>query len=123
MAEKLVLPTEHRECHIVAQRRYTCCECGGHIEHLDVYQHIFGRWPGTRRKFFRTCVLCEDAREWLCTGTDWPGADGVYSRYEFRRLRRHLLDFARTGSRGDRFAALRLVVLMNRRRTAAKAKS
>lgn len=97
------LPTEHRECHIVAQRRYTCCECGGHIEALDVYQHISGTWPQTRRKFFRTCVLCEDAREWLCTGTDWQGADGVRGRYEFRRLRRHLLDFARTGSRGGSF--------------------
>lgn len=116
------LPTEHRECHIVAQRRYTCCECGGHIEALDVYQHISGTWPQTRRKFFRTCVLCEDAREWLCTGTDWQGADGVRGRYEFRRLRRHLLDFAKTGTIAHlRFAALRRVVEMNRRRTAAKA--
>lgn len=121
VADDLNLPKDHTECHIVAQRRYICCECGGAIEELDVYHHVSGDWTGHRRSLFRTCLHCEDAREWLCTRTDWPGVSGVPRTFLFRQLRRHLLDQSRTGGREYRFQALRYVVLMNRRRTAARA--
>lgn len=121
MADKLNLPLEHTENHIVAQRRYVCCECGGHIEQLDVYQHFSGRWQDTRQKYFRTCQHCEAIRDWLCNETDWPGIGGVPQTYMFRRLRQHLIDQSRTGDKAFRIRALRFVVEMNRRRTAAKA--
>lgn len=128
MADKLNLPLEHTENHIVAQRRYVCCECGGHIEALDVYQHFSGLWPAERHRssryrFYRTCQHCETIRDWLCNETDWPGIGGVPQTWMFRRLRQHLLDQARTGDRAFRMQALRRVVEMNRRRTAAKASS
>lgn len=121
MADKLNLPLEHTENHIVAQRRYVCCECGGHIEQLDVYQHFSGRWPNVRTRFYRTCQHCEMIRDWLCNETDWPGIGGVPQTYMFRRLRQHLIDQSRTGDKAFRIRALRFVVEMNRRRTAAKA--
>lgn len=121
MTDKLNLPLEHTENHIVAQRRYVCCECGGHIEQLDVYQHFSGRWPNVRTRFYRTCQHCEMIRDWLCNETDWPGVAGVEGTWQFRRLRQHLLDQSRTGDKAFRIRALRFVVEMNRRRTAAKA--
>lgn len=122
MTEKAKMMTDGRAVHIVAQHRFTCCECGGHIEKLDVYQHVSGRWEGDRRnRLFRTCGHCDEIRDWLFNETDFPGAGGVPGTYVFRRLRQHLLDLSRTGDRKYRIPALRRVVEMNRRRAAAKA--
>lgn len=121
MADKLNLPLQHTVNHIVSQRRYVCCECGGHIEQLDVYEHVSGRWPGTRQKMFRTCSHCDEIRDWLLNETDWPGISNVPGTFIFRRLRQHLIQQSRTGDRAFRIPALRRVVEMNRRRTAAKA--
>lgn len=121
MADKLNLPLESSVNYLVAQRRYTCCECGGHIEKLDVYQHVSGRWPNTRNKYFRTCGQCDEVRDWLLNATDWLGIENTPGTYQFRRLRNHLLQQAKDGDRDFRIPALRRVVEMNRRRTAAKA--
>jgi len=122
MTDELNLPVSHRVIHIVSQHRRTCCECGGHIEKLDVYQHVSGHWENARgNKLFRTCGRCDEIRDWLLNETDWPGIRNVPGTFIFRRLRQHLLDLSRTGDRAFRIPALRRVVEMNRRRTAAKA--
>lgn len=121
MTEKVKQMTDGRTVHIVAQRQYTCCECGGRIEKLDVYQHVSGQWEGDRRnRYFRTCAHCDEIRDWLFNETDFPGAHGQKGFYLFRRLRQHLLDLSRTGDRAFRIPALRRVVQMNRRRAAAR---
>lgn len=122
MTEKVQMQVEGRTVHIVAQRQYRCCECGGHIEKLDVYQHVTGKWEGNNRaRMFRTCGRCDEIRDWLFNETDFRGVNGQPGTYLFRRLRQHLLDLSRTGDRAFRIPALRRVVEMNRRRTAAKA--
>lgn len=121
MADKVKMQVEGRAVHIVAQRQYICCECGGRIDQLDVYQHVTGKWEGdNRHRYFRTCGQCDEIRDWLFNETDFPGANGQQGTYLFRRLRQHLVDLSRTGDKRYRIPALRRVVQMNRRRTAVK---
>ncbi len=121
MTEKLNSPIEYTVTHIVAQKRHSCCECRGHIEKLDVYEHYSGRWVNSRQKIFRTCGHCEQIRDWLLNETDWPGIAGTPYTFNFRQLRQHLIQLSRTGDRAFRFRALRCVVEMKRRCDAAKA--
>lgn len=121
MTEKVQMQVEGRTVHIVAQRQYRCCECGGHIEKLDVYQHVTGKWEGDgRARYFRTCGHCDEIRDWLFNETDFPGAGGVAGSFVFRGLRQHLMDLSRTGDKAFRIPAMRRVVQMNRRRTASR---
>ena len=91
---------------------------------MDVYERFAGVWDTNRHlQRFRTCQHCEETRDWLLNETNWLETafldTGV--AFFFEHLRQHLLDQAQHGQRKDRIPALRRVVEMNRRRTAAKA--
>lgn len=101
--------------HHVAHKEHKCCECGGIIAPLDVYERTKGQWDGNR-SIFKVCVPCIEARDWLVNETEWkevfftePGID-----WEFGHLRQHLMDY---GAKGRwHMNAYRYVVRMNWRR-------
>ena len=57
-----MMPSCFREIYRVARKRHKCCECGGIIEPLDVYQYISGVWDGEPESF-KTCTPCVEARD------------------------------------------------------------
>lgn len=104
--------------HVVARKQHQCCECGGIIAPLDVYERVAGTWDGNFSTF-KTCQHCETARDWLLNETDWPGdVDGEGHSHFMEQLSEHLKEQAREGDRKYAFRAYRFVVLMRRRRQA-----
>lgn len=121
MSKKVQHMIEGRTSYIVAQRQYVCCECGGHIKPLDVYQHTSGRWEHSGKvRYFRTCDKCNEIREWLCFETDWQGIEGTPCSWLFRHLRQHLFDQAKNGDPAYRFGALRRAIEMKHRKEKAR---
>lgn len=103
-----------------ARRQHTCCECRATIQPGDVYEYASGVWDGTPDSF-KTCMACIDARNFYegdCDSASFRD-DGAYT---FTQLHQDLLDFAgdcRSGT-GLKFGAYRQVVLLRRRREAAR---
>ena len=111
------LPQVVTVTHHVARNQHQCCECGGIIAPLDVYERTKGNWDGNW-SIFKVCVPCIEARDWLVNETEWkqsfftePGID-----WEFGNLRQHLMDYGAEGDRTKRMDAYRYVVRMNWRR-------
>jgi len=103
--------------HHVARKQHQCCECGGIIEPLDVYERTKGQWDG-EFSVYKVCVPCIEARDWLINETEWkrdfftaPGID-----WYFTKLREHLMDYGLDGDPAKRMNAYRYVVRMNWRR-------
>lgn len=115
--------------HHVARKEHKCYECGGIIEPLDVYERTAGKWDGDF-SVFKVCGHCETARDWLLNETDWleyldpaGGLDGIQgAQFYFGSLREHLQEQASECDRKYAFRAYRFIVLMDRRRKAAKDK-
>lgn len=109
--------------HHVAKKQHKCGECHGIIDPLDVYERTAGKWDGDFR-IFKVCGHCETARDWLLNETEWTEAffldDGI--DFFFGELRQHLKDYGSDGDRRNAFRAYRFIVLMDRRRKAAKDK-
>lgn len=116
------LPQVVTVTHHVAHKEHKCCECGGIIAPLDVYERTKGEWFG-KIAVFKVCVPCIEARDWLVNETEWKedfceelfGSDpGVY--WHFTKLREHLMDYGARGDRTKHMNAYRYVVRMNWRR-------
>lgn len=101
--------------HVVAKRYHICCECGGAIHPLYVYENQSGKWDGAFSRF-KTCLPCEQARDWLINETSWPGVEE--GAFQFEMLRDHLREQAREGEPKVWFRALRHVVGMDHRKVA-----
>lgn len=104
------LPQVITVTHHVAHKEHKCCECGGIIAPLDVYERTKGQWDGAW-SVFKVCVPCIEARDWLVNETEWkqkfftePGTD-----WHFTKLREHLMQIGHMD-------AYRYVVRMNWRR-------
>jgi len=111
------LPQVVTVTHHVAHKEHKCCECGGIIAPLDVYERTKGQWE-VNCSIFKVCVPCIEARDWLINETEWkqvfftvPGLD-----WEFGNLRQHLMDYGAKGDRSKHMNAYRYVVRMNWRR-------
>lgn len=107
------LPQVVTVTHHVAHKEHKCCECGGIIAPLDVYERTKGQWDGNW-SIFKVCVPCIEARDWLVNETEWkqkfftePGID-----WHFTKLREHLMQIGHMD-------AYRYVVRMNWRRQEA----
>ncbi len=116
-------PDFYTVTHHVAKKPHRCHECKGIIAPLDVYERTAGKWDG-RFETFKVCGHCETARDWLLNETEWTEAffidDGI--DFCFGELRQHLKDYGSDGDRLKAFRAYRFIVLMDRRRKAAKDK-
>jgi hypothetical protein len=109
--------------HRLAKKQHRCSECGGHIEPSEVYERTYGVWDGYSCTF-KICKACEEARDWLTTESDWPDdIDGDGHQWFFGSLSDHLREQAREGGPQYRFRAYRYIILMSRRRKAAKEKA
>lgn len=119
------MPVFTEVSHHVAKKEHSCCECGGIIAPLDVYERTAGKWD-SGFSVFKVCGHCEAARDWLLNETDWKqllengGLNGDGAEFYFGQLREHLREQAREGNRQYAFRAYRFIVLMDRRRKAAK---
>jgi len=102
--------------HVVAKRYHICCECHGAIKPLYVYENQSGKWDGEFSRY-KTCLPCEQARDWLLQESDWEGF-GEDGAFQFEMLRDHLREQAREGDRKFWFRALRHVVSMDQRKVA-----
>lgn len=114
--------TEFASCstvtHRVARKEHKCCECYGIIEPMDVYEYTSGVWDG-RGMSFKVCGHCEAARDWLLEETDWPGVEDTPKTFAFGDLKAHLREVVQEYG-APKFPAYRFIVLMDRRRKAAK---
>lgn len=116
------MPSFCNVIHRVARKRHTCSECHGHIEPLDVYERATGCWDG-RVETFKTCLHCEDARDFYVEQTKgtWLAPDD--GDYYFGQVISDLHELATEISHGKglKFRAYRYVIEANRRHEAAKA--
>ena len=104
--------------HVIAKVQHKCCECGGIIAPLDVYERTAGTWDGLF-SLFKVCGHCENARDWLIEETNWPDdIDGDGHQFYFTQLRDHLMEQAKGGDPKFSFRAYRHIVAMKHRRQA-----
>lgn len=118
-----MMPSCFKEIYRVARKQHKCCECGGIIEPLDVYQYISGVWDG-QPDSFKTCTPCTEARDFyeenfkVLRDSD----DGAYTltalQSELAEAAKELLDC----EPGFKFKTWRLIAKMKQRRAAAKTK-
>ena len=116
-----MMPSCFREIYRVARKQHQCCECGGIIEPLDVYQRISGVWDGIPGSF-KTCTPCTEARDFYEFHFK-ELRDPDMGAYTLQNLRDELKDGAGellVYEPGLKFKALRYVVKMDHRRAAAK---
>ena len=113
-----MMPAVCREAHIVARREHRCCECGGTIQPLDVYERTVGLWEGGWDTF-KVCLGCEEARDFYVEHFA-DGRDPDDGQFSFTALFADLMDAVWDLPNGKRFEGLRHLAKMRIRNRLAK---
>lgn len=110
-----MMPAVCRVAHIVARREHRCCECGGTIQPLDVYERTVGLWEGSWGTF-KVCLGCEEARDFYVEHFA-DDRDPDMGQFTFQALFDDLREsISELPMDGSRFEGLRHLAKMRRRR-------
>lgn len=116
-----MMPSVFRVAHIVARIDHRCCECGGTIKPLDVYERTVGCWDGDWSTY-KVCLGCEEARDFYVEHFA-DGRDPDDGQFCFTSLFADFMDVVwELPDNGTRFEGLRHLAKMRiRNRQARKA--